>query len=408
MKPTRALTHRAPCPILAAMPPGRIPRTLLIFLLIAWFSPAMVARADCGGHGCEPGNLIPNCDFNEPYEGPNDSTRVPHGWTPFVLSGALSYSQHIDTYWGAPSLMMWSDGGTFVAGVYTQVGGIQPGRAYRASIGWGAPTEPNAFGRRLGIDPNGGADPRSPNVVWGPMHRGPGPVLNNTGQGCLNIDVSAVARASTVTVFVYVDHNYSTGTNLFFVDAVSLVLDPNQPAAPAATATSLPTPTRVPPTLTPTRAPTRTPTATATPAPTATATATPTVTPTATHTPTPTSTATPTATRNTHRDRNGAAHRNRNPSAAPNRHTNRRQPVRLRPADARRRRPALGRSRRPGCRRRPRCGSGDGEEAMIVWYGGLMRLVALPFPPRHEPEASPLWACWSRRGWVNPVAAWIG
>ncbi len=58
-----------------------------------------------------------------------------------MLSGDLSYNQHADTFLGAPSLAMWSDGGTFVAGIYTQVGGLQPGTTYKASMGWGAPTD---------------------------------------------------------------------------------------------------------------------------------------------------------------------------------------------------------------------------------------------------------------------------
>ena len=100
--------------------------------------------------------------------------------------------QDIDTVWGSPALRMWSNGDTFVAGIYTQVGGLTPGNAYKASIGWAAPNEPDSFGRQLGIDPTGGTDPNSPNVVWGPMHRGPGRITNYPPPAP-NIDVSAVA-----------------------------------------------------------------------------------------------------------------------------------------------------------------------------------------------------------------------
>ncbi len=246
-------------------------------------------------HGCDPGNLIPNCNFDTFYGSP--PRQVPSGWVPFVLAGDLTFMQDVDTFWGAPSLRMWSDGGTFVAGIYTQVSGLQPGVAYKASIGWGAPNEPDAFGRRLGIDPTGGTDPNAPTVVWGPMHRGPGRFLNGPPPE-VNIDVSAVARSSTVTVFVYVDHNYSTGQNFIFIDAVSLVVDPVQPAF---VPTDTPVPTRPAavalrptqrPSATPTMVPTDTPTAT--PTPTETATPSPTATPTVT--PTPTVTYTPTAT----------------------------------------------------------------------------------------------------------------
>jgi len=207
--------------------------------------------------------------------------------------------QDVDTVFGAPSLRMWSNGGTFKAGIYTQVAGVQPGVAYKASLGWAAPNEPDAFGRQLGIDPTGGTDPTAPTVVWGPMHRGPGRIVNYPPGEGPNIDVSAVAQANTITLFILVDHNYSTGDNYIFLDAVSLFVDPVQPTAtpvPPAPTSPPPTPTAVPPTATP--EPTPTPTVTPTRTATATATATDTATPTATFTPTstPTSSPTPSAT----------------------------------------------------------------------------------------------------------------
>lgn len=261
-----------------------------------------------GGHGCASGNLIANCGMDNFVSVPQG--QAPAGWTPFVISGGVAMDPSPDTYWGAPSIRMWSDGGTFVAGILTQVGGLTPGATYRASMGWGAPTEPDAFGRRLGIDPAGGTDPNSPGVVWGPTWRGPGRVLNDSNPGAPNIDVTAVARASTVTVFVWVDHNYSTGANQIFIDAVGLYQDAAAPvvvftdtpapapvAAPQLAAPAAPVATRaLPPTATATLPPptaTDTPTATLTPTQTATATITPTATATATATVTPTSTLPP-------------------------------------------------------------------------------------------------------------------
>jgi hypothetical protein len=266
---------------------------ILVASALVLSSPSVRAQ-----HGCDPGNLIPNCNFDN-FQG-SEPRQLPQGWIPFILSGDLTYKQHADTRWGAPSLMMWSNGGTFVAGVYTQVGGLTPGVAYKASIGWGAPNAPDAFGRRLGIDPTGGTDPNASTVIWGPMHRGPGRSLNYPPPD-VNIDVSAVALSATVTVFVYVDHNYSTGDNYIFIDAVSLIVDPAQPTATPVPPSPTPAAVRaqaVPPTETPTFTPsptaTATPTATPTPTPTATATETPTITPTPTVTSTPSPTATST------------------------------------------------------------------------------------------------------------------
>jgi hypothetical protein len=254
-------------------------------------------RSGPGGHGCKEGNLISNCGMDNFVPVPQGS--APAGWTPFVISGGLAMDPSPDTFWGAPSLRMWSDGGTFVAGIWTQVGGLTPGATYSASMGWGGPTEPDAFGRRLGIDPTGGTDPNSPNVVWGQMLRGPGKVLNDSNPGYPNIDVSAVAKGSTVTVFVWVDHNFSTGQNQIFIDAVGLYPS-DAPVVPLPTNTAAPAPAQ--PTaqvaatqLRPTRAPaTATAAPTATSSPTETSTPAPTETPTAT--PSPTLTSTPTQT----------------------------------------------------------------------------------------------------------------
>ena len=250
---------------------------------------------------CDPPNVLWNCNFDE-FSG-SPPRQVPAGWTPFVMQGDLVFMQDIDTVFGAPSLRMWSDGETFKAGIHTRVGNVQPGVAYKASLGWGAPNAPSTFGRQLGIDPTGGTDPAAAGVVWGPMHWGEGRIVNYPpGQGP-NIDVSAVAQAETITLFILVDHNSSTGNNYIFIDAITMFVDPVQPTAtpiPPTIVALAPTATPPPPTATATatESPTETPTstATATATPTETATATPSFTPTATPTPTASPTDTPTAT----------------------------------------------------------------------------------------------------------------
>lgn len=262
---------------------------------------------------CDADNLIWNCRFDSFTGAP--PRQVPEGWSPFIVAGDLTYMQDSDSFFGAPALRMWSNGGTFTAGILTQVGNVQPGATYEASWGWGGPNEPDTFGRKLGIDPTGGTDPLSGNVVWGPLHYGPGRILNRPGPYSpdnANLNVSVVARASTVTVFVWVEHPRSTGDNLIFVDQVGLRQNSSQPIVAPPTATPLPPPptatpsaaaivapaaarvaataTAQPPTPAPTDVPataTATFTATSTPSPT------PTTTPTATATPTVTATATP-------------------------------------------------------------------------------------------------------------------
>ncbi|MCP4164374.1 MAG: hypothetical protein GY759_00590 [Chloroflexi bacterium] len=264
--------------------------------LLFWMLAQTPLRAQ--GHPCDSPNVIPRdvCNFDGFYGSP--PRQLPRGWTPFVLSGELTYMQDVDTYWGAPSLRMWSNGGTFRAGLYTQVN-VTPGAGYRASIAWGAPNAPDTFGRQLGIDPSGGTDPNAPTVVWGPMHWGAGRILNYAPPD-VNIDVRARAQGDVVTVFFLVDHNRSTGDNYIFVDAISLLPDESAPAQATPTAlapTATPVPTNTPiPTLTSTPSDTATPTATASPTVTLTSTPTSTPTATATSTLTPTASPSPTAT----------------------------------------------------------------------------------------------------------------
>lgn len=254
---------------------------------------------------CNPPNVIPQpyCDMDSFHGEP--PRQIPDGWSEFVLYGDPSFMNDPHSFFGSGTLRIWSSGGTFKAGIYTQVA-VTPGAGYRASIAWGAPNAPDTFSRQLGIDPTGGTDPNSPNVIWGPVHVGEGRMLNYPpGQGP-NIDVRARALNGTVTVFFVTDHPTSTGDNLIYIDAIALYPDESAPAVEVP-------PTAVPPTDTPVAAPVAEeavvvaaavaipptpipPTATETPVPTATPT--PTVTPTAssTSTPTETPTLTPTAT----------------------------------------------------------------------------------------------------------------
>ena len=314
-------------------------RRLLASTVLAiglWVAIALPAKAS---DQCNPPHVIPQpvCDMDNPTGGyPRE---LPNGWTPFVLSGDVAYNVETSsggahTFWGPPSLKMHNSGGTFKAGIYTQVQ-VEPGAGYRASIAWGAPNAPEHFGRQLGIDPTGGTDPNSPNVVWGPMHFGDGRILNYPPPD-VNIDVKARAVNSTVTVFFLVDHPSSSGDNFIFIDVIALYPDESAPAAivppveeppteqppapepsaaipeaPAAESPAVESPAveslaavpaepdaeqRVAIVAPPTSTPLPTETPTATPSPTPEPTATPTNTPLPTITPSPTATPSPTPT----------------------------------------------------------------------------------------------------------------
>ncbi len=237
----------------------------------------------------EPGNLTQNCGFDTFAEHWWNGKRllVPSGWWYFILNGSPDFRQADDTYWGAPSLWLVSDGVPFIAGIYQQVT-VTPGVVYQTDIGWAAQDKPD-FERKLGLDPTGGTDPLAPSVVWSRSEWG--------FDKWPDLTVSARATGPTMTVFVWVAHPTTHGLDSVFLDAVGLWPDTTQPAA-TATPKPSPTPTRRPPTRTPkpptptappTETPTPQPTATDTPSPTPTPTdtATPTATPTVTQTPTP-------------------------------------------------------------------------------------------------------------------------
>lgn len=298
MKPTK------PSPLFRSL--GYVTITLILSLTLIWSWSSLIFASE----PCETGgNVIPKdvCDFDSFYGSP--PRQLPNGWAPFILYGDLTYMQDVDTYWGAPALRMWNNGGTFKAGIYTQVR-VSPGIGYRASVAWAAPNAPDQFGRQLGLDPTGGTDPNAPTVIWGPMHWGPGRMLNYpVGQGP-NIDVRARATGEMMTVFFLVDHPTSTGDNLIFVDAIALYPDESAPVleapTPAPPPTSIPTDTpavdqraaiaAVIPTATWTPIPSATPTETPLPTETPTPTVTPSPTPSPTFTPSPTWTPWPTAT----------------------------------------------------------------------------------------------------------------
>jgi hypothetical protein len=236
----------------------------------------------------EPGNLTHNCGFDVFVDRMDGAKRhqIPEGWWYYILSGDLEYRPSDDTYWGAPSLWMLSDGVPFTAGIYQQVD-VMPGVVYQADIGWAAVTQSD-FERKLGLDPMGGTDPQASTVVWGRSEWGMDPWPDLT--------VSTRATGPRMTVFVWVHHPTTHGNDWIFLDAVGLWPDPNQPVA-TLTPTPSPAPTRVPPTLVPSPVPSTdtptplppspTPTEAPSPLPTETQTTTPTSTPTWTATPSP-------------------------------------------------------------------------------------------------------------------------
>lgn len=142
------------------------------------------------------------------------------------------------------------------AGMYQQVGGITPGRRLRFSVymqAWSASGQSTtssgqaSMGMRVGIDPFGGTNPFSPNVIWSPVR--------DTYDTWGLYTVEATARGGAVTVFTRSAPVWPLEHNDVYVDDASLVYVGG--SAPAPTQTRNPggstavAPTAVPPTAAP-------------------------------------------------------------------------------------------------------------------------------------------------------------
>jgi len=197
-----------------------------------------------------PGNLIFNCSFEKGWVG-IDLGEVGEGWWYFVEAGRPAFVHStFERKHGNTAQQIWSDGEAFTADIYQQVSGVIPGTWYAAEVVWAAvvATDGDNVRRRVGIDPYGGTDPLSPNVIWGEE------VWPET-EKFHALHVSAVAQAPTITLFVRVHVPYSLGPDQAFIDVVSLVVDTTQPPPTPTPLLPTATPTPHPPTPTPTHTP---------------------------------------------------------------------------------------------------------------------------------------------------------
>ncbi len=240
---------------------GKVALLALVLLLLVRVPPVH-AQDPCE----DPGNLTVNCQFDGfGYVAPYG--RVASGWTPFVEfaveTPAFNSSGETPV---APAQEIFCGWLPFTAGIYQQVE-VTPGVGYVAAVGWapyasyddqGRRNAGLFIGRKVGINPSGGTDPTSPDILWSSE------VWDESGGVFPQLRVSAVAQAPVVTVFVRAHNPQSHGNDKVWFDAVTLMVDPTQPTATPTPLPPSPTPTSPPPTATSTSPP---PTATSTPPP---------------------------------------------------------------------------------------------------------------------------------------------
>lgn len=240
---------------------------LMLFLLFAHAQPA---KADCAG------NVLPNAGFEGGF-----STReaiqlvVANSWTPFWQDGPFQddgynrrpeYQPEDASRYGRRRVregnfaQKWSTVyATHHGGIYQQIN-ITPkslvtlkawAQAWSSSGDDAAVSSGGNYQFSVGIDPTGGTDWGSPNVVWSPR--------SNLLDQWVELSVQARAQGGTVTVYLRGDAEFRLKHNDAYFDEVCVTI---VPPAPAATNTRRPTNTPAH-TATPTN--TLTPTSTLTP-----------------------------------------------------------------------------------------------------------------------------------------------
>jgi hypothetical protein len=176
----------------------------LLALIFVW-PPAVGLMQDAPPDVCQQSeNIMPNCNFN------NGTS----GWQPFTEDGSATFE--VLQGGGGCHAPLCPAGyivveNYFVGGIYQQVP-VAKGNTYYANIVWlvfdslsndqSINSTVGGIGRKMGIDPFGGTDPRSSNIIWGTEN------TRNDCKICSHQEVTAQAQADTITVFLRLDDRW--------------------------------------------------------------------------------------------------------------------------------------------------------------------------------------------------------
>ncbi len=192
-------------------------------------------------------NLLQNAGMENPYvgQGASDQT-APNGWRLWFTGVPVTAFPHTDIYQihgGAASWNIRKGDAVFTAGGWQQVAGIRVGSTIRASVFAQSYTcndrqyscisdgkhhsDPTAGAIvKVGVDPSGGTDPNSGQIIWSPSVS----ALDVWTQ--LSIDV--INCNTTVTFFMYTTQSVGMFINSVYFDDASLsILKEGNPSAPA-------------------------------------------------------------------------------------------------------------------------------------------------------------------------------
>ena len=198
-------------------------------------------------------NVLPNCHFSDGKG----------NWQVFTEDGGANF----DILQGGgechaplcPAAYIVTEG-HFVGGIYQQVP-VTTGNTYYANIIWlvfdslsndaGINGTVGGIGRRIGIDPTGGTDSRSPNVVWSEDN------WRNDCKICGVEYVTATAQADLITVFLRLDDTWRVraaekgfaippSKDQFWIDDIGMKQTDGEAPAPTPQPTEPPPPTDTP------------------------------------------------------------------------------------------------------------------------------------------------------------------
>ncbi len=232
MQPTSLDRRPAPCRSLGA--------SLLLALLVALVAPLPThAQEPITALGVAANNIL-NWSF-ETFEGNDVRQRVAQYWDPFVLSGnTVEFRQgtqfagiNVERIDGLDSQIIKSDD-PFDAGVYQVIPGLRTGEwysvvAYVLTIfQTSAVSNPSDFDgtmvKQLGVDPTGGRNPLSAEVIWGP------PVDKNMDRATWGQRLTFQATGTSATFYIRVQAlqgvSHPSYDNLAFIDGAQLRLAP--------------------------------------------------------------------------------------------------------------------------------------------------------------------------------------
>ena len=227
--------------------------SVFVLILLAILVPRWSRAQDFPDVCQQPENILPNCSFNNGLD----------RWQTFLEAGSADFSVlqgggECHAPLCPAAYIVTKD--HFVGGLYQQVQ-VTPGNSYYANIVWlvfdsltndaSIHQATGGICRRIGIDPFGGTDSTSPNIVWSPDN------WRNDCKIC-NIEQAVVtAQAETITVFLRLDDTWKlraaeqgfpipASDDKFWIDDIGLKQISGEVAEAAQAVPTEPPPTETP------------------------------------------------------------------------------------------------------------------------------------------------------------------